>query len=1355
MGQSLPPPFHKSFSVPGQDDDQGRSTTARRPAIPKKERGGAPTTLWVWWLTVLLVLPLQALPAGGAPAPSDYVSIWSDSAFTADNGVTRGTGTPSDPFVIENLTFDLGAGGHLAITGTTAHFVIRNLRFVNGTGAQDAISLQGVQNGRIEDVTIDGAKTGIRSFSAGFGVRDFVMENLAIRNGSTGIEIQTPLNVSVLNSTFENFSYEFMRLAYGGSARVVGNHFTNSSRSLSLWQLDSLVLESNTMVDAGGPKIEDVAAGTVASNDFAMSWGMSVLSSHDLVVHDNLFRGPYRADFNVRDSHDLSFDHNVFEVGGISLDGDDYANYGSIDVGGNNSAGGLPIVYRRSCSNETFDPDAVAQLILVGCDRVLLDDGSIQNTTVALTVAFSSNITASRVSIANVTQGVQIVSSDHVAVQTSRFANTSVGISAGPAPSLSIYSDTFDGWNTGLQVSDANDATIARNEFAYGSVGIGRSQRLNFTGNNVTNATTSFSFVNSSLIQGNHWSGANRTVTIEDSNQGLFQANRLENNSARFVRVSNFSIDDLSVSVPVPDGPVPSSSYPPVTLQSSREMSFNNTTLVGGGIRIGGTLPEEYDTQSIGSNVTVAGLPVLYRTGCSGDELRDGRWGQVILASCHDVTVSNVSLAADGGGLTLAFADRVLVANGTFDAADFGVLAYNTSNLTLRDNSVQGVSWALTLVGGSYVDVFDNTLHGRGSTWVPPPWNGTGPAPDYVIYHRGGGIQAFATGPINIWGNHILSCGAEGIHIPQDSGAVQILSNVIEDTTFAGIDAWGANLTIAGNTIRGVNGTGIQLYGAPGAKVSSNEVADSAEHGIWVYSSPNANVSNNRLERNGGSGLRVNDTLFADFFGNAFVSNVVQAEQGSSNLNWTASYPTGGNYWSDYVGQDSYGGPLQDQAGADGIGDTPYANGSVTDTLPLMSAPALPAVADPEPVAALPLRTLSVAYAPPVGPVNGTLAITVNVTGAVGNVSVVLHWRLNGTGPWQEQQLVEGPQGTFLTSLALPDSDAVLGFYIEARDTSGAEARSPGTGAFALDVVADRAGTLSLAHTPPASATAGSPVTLVASPSGMIGNATVTLYWRADGSTLWSERPMSPGASGDFSATIDVPPSATGLEYYFEASDEAGHVLRDPPQGAVHIAVNPTPPPPNRQTPTGIQETGFLVGAVLAAALVVVLTFGTERGSFRIGWMVIGRLFPRLKRETVLGHFVRGRLYQVISQTPGVHFSELRRTADVSSGTATHHLHVLEENGYIRSEARGTLVRFYPTRRPLDENTYTLDDGDQEVLEAVRRAPGISEEDLAARLERHPAAVRRHVESLRRLGYLERPRPGGRAGLVPRKQGGP
>lgn len=59
-------------------------------------------------------------------------------------------------------------------------------------------------------------------------------------------------------------------------------------------------------------------------------------------------------------------------------------------------------------------------------------------------------------------------------------------------------------------------------------------------------------------------------------------------------------------------------------------------------------------------------------------------------------------------------------------------------------------------------------------------------------------------------------------------------------------------------------------------------------------------------------------------------------DTGETNF-WNESYPSGGNYWSDYEGIDYYSGVNQKNSGPDGIGDTPYMirNRSLVKWLPL------------------------------------------------------------------------------------------------------------------------------------------------------------------------------------------------------------------------------------------------------------------------------------------------------------------------------------------------------------------------------------------------------------------------------------
>jgi hypothetical protein len=56
---------------------------------------------------------------------------------------------------------------------------------------------------------------------------------------------------------------------------------------------------------------------------------------------------------------------------------------------------------------------------------------------------------------------------------------------------------------------------------------------------------------------------------------------------------------------------------------------------------------------------------------------------------------------------------------------------------------------------------------------------------------------------------------------------------------------------------------------------------------------------------------------------NNFVDNTDQVETTSSANTWNHSYPCGGNYWSNYEGEDRFSGRNQDVLGRDGMRDQP------------------------------------------------------------------------------------------------------------------------------------------------------------------------------------------------------------------------------------------------------------------------------------------------------------------------------------------------------------------------------------------------------------------------------------------------
>jgi parallel beta-helix repeat protein len=132
------------------------------------------------------------------------------------------------------------------------------------------------------------------------------------------------------------------------------------------------------------------------------------------------------------------------------------------------------------------------------------------------------------------------------------------------------------------------------------------------------------------------------------------------------------------------------------------------------------------------------------------------------------------------------------------------------------------------------------------------------------------------------------------------------------------------------------NGDGIYLSGADQNNISNNIITSNNMYGIRFFGSDENEVTKNHVSNNGfGAYIRISGNN--KIYHNNFIDNTNQSFDDRSNNYWDNDYPSGGNYWSDYMGVDNYKGPDQDIPGSDGIGDTNYSiDSDSTDNYPLM-----------------------------------------------------------------------------------------------------------------------------------------------------------------------------------------------------------------------------------------------------------------------------------------------------------------------------------------------------------------------------------------------------------------------------------
>jgi parallel beta-helix repeat protein len=243
-------------------------------------------------------------------------------------------------------------------------------------------------------------------------------------------------------------------------------------------------------------------------------------------------------------------------------------------------------------------------------------------------------------------------------------------------------------------------------------------------------------------------------------------------------------------------------------------------------------------------------------------------------------------------------------------------------------------------------------------------------------YRLTGNITGNLVDGIDIQRNNVVLDGAGfTVNVTSQIGSYGIYMNGVSNVTIGNVSIRSfqdgiyerscSNCDIAETSLFS-NGNGIYYQQSSLNTVEANNITMNSYAGIFLEMSQNNYISRNRLANNHVGAIRLQDFSsynsivgndFADstwygvyiiwscyfnrVFHNNFVNNTVQAyvDSSSSGNVWDDGYPSGGNYWNDYTGVDSFNGPGQNEIGSDGIGDTPYAvYASNMDNYPLMDA---------------------------------------------------------------------------------------------------------------------------------------------------------------------------------------------------------------------------------------------------------------------------------------------------------------------------------------------------------------------------------------------------------------------------------
>jgi predicted transcriptional regulator len=167
-------------------------------------------------------------------------------------------------------------------------------------------------------------------------------------------------------------------------------------------------------------------------------------------------------------------------------------------------------------------------------------------------------------------------------------------------------------------------------------------------------------------------------------------------------------------------------------------------------------------------------------------------------------------------------------------------------------------------------------------------------------------------------------------------------------------------------------------------------------------------------------------------------------------------------------------------------------------------------------------------------------------------------------------------------------------------------------------------------------------------------------------------------------------------------------------------------------------EFGLLFVALATAAIVGMIYGGSELGRYRLLLLIFIPLYTRIKKDKVLDHFHRGRLYNYIEMHPGVTFTELKKKFAFKNGNLVYHLNFLEKMDFLRSKKEGRHRRFYIKGdfSKSEDISLFVNEIQKKIVSVIQRSPGITQSKIAAILGTSRQKISYNINALEYAGLI-------------------
>lgn len=244
-----------------------------------------------------------------ALTPHDEIVIDGDNDFIPANGVVRGSGTPTDPYIIEG--WEIAGYTGISISNSQVHFIVRNVYI---SSVYYGITLTNVNNGRIENATIEGPDYGMQVDSSN---NNSIADNSFIGSEYTLHIIGSERN-TISNNEFSGYGQWNIGLYQSHENMVYYNSIGGHRRGMYMTEAnDNKVSHNSISGGTWGMTITKSLRNTISHNTLSPSaqvcieiYGGNIANSDNVFSH-NLFNECIDSIFasQLRGSE---FSHNTF-----------------------------------------------------------------------------------------------------------------------------------------------------------------------------------------------------------------------------------------------------------------------------------------------------------------------------------------------------------------------------------------------------------------------------------------------------------------------------------------------------------------------------------------------------------------------------------------------------------------------------------------------------------------------------------------------------------------------------------------------------------------------------------------------------------------------------------------------------------------------------------------------------------------------------------------------------------------------------------------------------------------------------------------------------------------------------------